>query len=180
MKDNTPRAGEQARTAILFVCLGNICRSPLAEGIFRAVVSERGLEHAFHLDSAGTGAWHAGSPPDPRSVATARRFGLDISGQRARQVEPEDFSRFDIILAMDRANVGALRQRAPKEAHGRIHLFLDYALGGPEEIPDPYYGGDDGFAAVYRTLREASDALVARLAERDGSARISGQASSTI
>lgn len=175
MKDNASRAGEQARTAILFVCLGNICRSPLAEGIFRAVVAERGLEHAFHLDSAGTGAWHIGTPPDPRSVATARRFGLDISGQRARQVDPADFSRFDLILG-----VSALRQRAPKEAHDRVHLFLDYALGRPEEVPDPYYGGDDGFALVYRTIREASDALALRLAERAGSARISGQASSTI
>ncbi|MCT8999265.1 low molecular weight protein-tyrosine-phosphatase [Chelativorans intermedius] len=178
MKHNAAEAGEQARTAVLFVCLGNICRSPLAEGVFRAVIAEQGMEDAFHVESAGTGAWHVGAPPDPRSIAVARRFGLDISGQRARRVVAEDFSRFDVILGMDRANVRALSQRAPRQAQGRIHLFLDFALGRREDIPDPYYGGEDGFAAVYWRIREASEALATRL--RDGSARISGQASSTM
>jgi protein-tyrosine phosphatase len=169
----------QPRTAILFVCLGNICRSPLAEGIFRSVLEERGLESAFEIDSAALGDWHVGSPPDPRSVSIASRFGIDISGQRARQVSAADFTRFDVIFGMDRDNVRRLRQLAPEEARNRIHLFLDYALGRTEEVPDPYYEGEESFAAVYRTIRDASEALATRLAGRAGSVRSSGQASST-
>ncbi len=151
------------RTSILFVCLGNICRSPLAEGVFRSVVAEKGREDAFLIDSAGTGAWHAGNAPDPRSVAIARDFGVDITGQRARQVVAEDFDRFDLLLGMDRSNVHTLRERAPAGAADRVHLFLDYAGGRMIDIPDPYYGGDDGFASVYQTIREASEALLSRL-----------------
>ncbi|WP_048647303.1 low molecular weight protein-tyrosine-phosphatase [Nitratireductor soli] len=166
--------------AILFVCLGNICRSPLAEGVFRGVVAEHGREADFSIDSAGTGNWHAGDPPDPRSVAVARRFGVDISGQRARQVRDGDFQRFDLILGMDRDNVRALQTRAPDSAAGKIHLFLDYAGGGMADVPDPYYGGDDGFTAIYHMIREASEALLARLDRRSFSPPIKGQASSTI
>lgn len=169
----------QPRTSILFVCLGNICRSPLAEGIFRDVIAERGLRHAFHLESAAIGDWYVGSPPDPRSTEIARQFGIDISGQRARQIKPADFSRFDLIFGMDRANVRALRQQAPTAAHGRIHLFLEYALGRAQDVPDPYYGSGEQFAAVYQTIREACEALAAKLADRDDSAARSGQASST-
>ncbi|WEX09851.1 low molecular weight protein-tyrosine-phosphatase [Chelativorans sp. AA-79] len=169
---------EQPRTAILFVCLGNICRSPLAEGIFRSVVAERGLEDRFEIDSAALGDWHVGHAPDPRSVAVARRYDIDISSQRGRQVGPADFARFDLIFGMDRENVRRLCRIAPPEARKRIHLFLDYALGRKEEVPDPYYEGEDSFAAIYWTIREASEALAARLAERPGSARRSGQASS--
>lgn len=170
---------EQPRTAILFVCLGNICRSPLAEGVFRAVVAEAGREDAFLLDSAGTGGWHRGSPPDPRSVAIAARHGIDISGQRARMVAAEDFSRFDLILGMDRSNVADLRRAAGSAAAGRIHGFIDYATGKARDVPDPYYGGAEGFAEVYRMIREASEALSERLA-RPPSPPVSGQASSTI
>lgn len=170
---------EQPRTSILFVCLGNICRSPLAEGIFRAVAAERGLAQALRIDSAAIGDWHVGSPPDPRSIAVARRFGIDISDQRARQVQTADFSRFDLVLGMDRANIRALQQLAPLAARDRIHLFLDYALGRTEDVPDPYYGGEEDFSAVYCTIREASESLAARLAERAGSVRSSGHASST-
>lgn len=180
MDDNALAATGQPPTAILFVCLGNICRSPLAEGIFRAVVRERGLEHSFHIESAGIGDWHVGAPPDPRSVAVARGFGLDIAHQRAQQVAREHFARFDLILGMDRANIRALRRLAPREAHDRIHLLIDYALDRPGEVPDPYYGTQESFAAVYRTIHEASEALVARLAWRTGSAWASGQASSTM
>lgn len=176
MNDSAPDAAERT-TAILFVCLGNICRSPLAEGIFRAVAAERGLD--LHLDSAGVGAWHVGSPPDPRAVATARGFGIDISGQRARRICADDLRRFDLIFGMDRSNVAALEKLAPPEALPRIHLFLEYATGRPEEVPDPYYGRDDGFNAVYRMLREASEMLAAKLSERAGSALSSGHASST-
>ncbi|WP_295810799.1 low molecular weight protein-tyrosine-phosphatase [uncultured Nitratireductor sp.] len=151
------------RISILFVCLGNICRSPLAEGVFRSVVSERGREAEFLIDSAGTGAWHAGNTPDPRSMEIARRFGVDISAQRARQVAADDFARFDLLLGMDRNNVRTLRERAPAGNADNIHLFLDYAEGRIIDIPDPYYGGDDGFASVYQTIREASETLLSRL-----------------
>lgn len=164
------------QTAILFVCLGNICRSPLAEGVFRAVVAERGLSDCFVIDSAGTGAWHVGSAPDPRSIAVAARYGVAIEEQQARKVQLEDFDRFDLILGMDRSNVEDLqRLGGPKAA--KVHLFMEYALGSRREVPDPYYGG--GFEAVYRMIREASETLVDRLAAR-GSLAPSGQASSTI
>jgi protein-tyrosine phosphatase len=165
------------QTAILFVCLGNICRSPLAEGVFRAVVTERGSEADFHIDSAGTGGWHAGSAPDPRSIAVAARHGVAIEAQHARKVKPEDFDRFDVILGMDRSNVDELQALAGPQA-GKVHLFMEHALGTRRDVPDPYYGGPDGFEAVYRMIREASEALAEKLAR--ASAAPSGQASSTM
>lgn len=165
------------QTAILFVCLGNICRSPLAQGVVQAVLAERGMDDAFLLDSAGTGGWHLGSAPDPRSIAVAERHGLDISGQRARMVAADDFQRFDLILGMDRSNVEDLRRVAPDDLRWKIHLFLDFAEAGPADVPDPYFGGPDGFLEVYRMIRSASEALADRL-ER-ASLPESGQASST-
>ncbi|UVK47845.1 low molecular weight phosphotyrosine protein phosphatase [Mesorhizobium sp. AR07] len=165
--------------SILFVCLGNICRSPLAEGIFRAVLAERGRDQDFLLDSAGTGGWHAGEAPDRRSITVAASHGVDISGQRARKVLPQDFSRFDLILGMDRSNVADLKALAPAAMRDRIHLFLEFAEGKPRDVPDPYYDGADAFAFVYRMVREASEALAARLAAR-ASVPDSGQASSTM
>ena len=150
-------------TAVLFVCLGNICRSPLAEGVFRAKVEALGLSQAIEIDSAGTGHWHAGSPPDPRSVAVAAANGIDISAQRARQVEPADFSRFNLILAMDRPVLARLQTIAPPSARLRIHLFLDLACGLQSDVPDPYYGEEAGFDDVYRMVRDASASLLARL-----------------
>ncbi|MAS14164.1 MAG: protein tyrosine phosphatase [Nitratireductor sp.] len=150
------------RISILFVCLGNICRSPLAEGVFRSVVTEHGRAADFMIGSAGTGAWHVGNPPDPRSIDIARRFGVDISHQRARQVEAADFNRYDLLLGMDRNNVQTLRQRAAGGTLGKIHLFLDYANDRVIDIPDPYYGGEDGFASVYQMIREASEALLSK------------------
>lgn len=150
-------------TSILFVCLGNICRSPLAEGVFRAVAEASGRSAAFSVDSAGTGAWHVGDPPDPRSVSVARSFGIDISGQRARQVAMEDFDRFDLILGMDRQNVEELVGRAPSAAAGKVHLYLDYALATARDVPDPYHGEESGFESVYRMIREASDGLLSKL-----------------
>lgn len=146
--------------SILFVCLGNICRSPLAEGVFRSVVEGFGRGHEFRIDSAGTGGWHAGSAPDPRSIAIAGCHGIDISGQKARQVRLQDFHDFDLLLGMDRSNVDDLDKIAPPGARGRVHLFLDYAGGRGRDVPDPYYGGPEGFADVYRMIREASEALV--------------------
>ncbi|TIP03352.1 MAG: low molecular weight phosphotyrosine protein phosphatase [Mesorhizobium sp.] len=164
--------------SVLFVCLGNICRSPLAEGVFRAVWTERGRGHEMLLDSAGTGGWHAGEEPDRRSIAVAAQHGVDISGQRARKVLPGDFSRFNLILGMDRANVRDLKALAPQAARDRVHLYLDFAVGRAADVPDPYYDGAEAFASVYRMIREASEALAKRL-EASVSAT-SGQASSTI
>ncbi|UVK56111.1 low molecular weight phosphotyrosine protein phosphatase [Mesorhizobium sp. AR02] len=164
--------------SILFVCLGNICRSPLAEGVFRAVWAERGRGRNIQLDSAATSGWEVGSAPDPRSIAVALRHGIDISGQRARKVRPEDFSRFDLILGMDRSNVADLKALAPA-ARDRLQLFLEFAHGQACDVPDPYYDGPEAFADVYRMIREASEALATRLAAR-ASVPDSGQASSTI
>ena len=154
---------DQPRTAILFVCLGNICRSPLAEGIFRQAVVEAGAAERFKIDSAGTGAWHVGSPPDPRSIEVAARHGIDLTGQRARQLAADDFARFDLLLGMDRSNVETMKAAAPAAFAKGIHLFGTYATGRPFEVPDPYYDRGDGFERVYRMLREASDRLVDRL-----------------
>ena len=163
--------------SILFVCLGNICRSPLAEGVFRAVWAERGRGRDMLLDSAATSGWEVGSAPDPRSIAVAMRHGIDISGQRARKVRREDFSRFDLILGMDRSNVADLKALAP--ARDRVHLFLEFAHGQARDVPDPYYDGPEAFTEVYRMIREASEAL-AKLLEERASAPDSGQASSTM
>jgi len=154
---------KQPRIAVLFVCLGNICRSPLAEGIFREVVRQAGAAAMFDVDSAGTGAWHVGSPPDPRSIAVAARYGIDISGQRARRIEAHDFNRFDLLLGMDRSNVDALSSMAPAPRAGRAHLFGTFATGRAFEVPDPYYDGADGFERVYRMVRDASEKLAEKL-----------------
>lgn len=163
--------------SILFVCLGNICRSPLAEGVLRAVLAERGLD--ILLDSAATSGWEVGSAPDPRSIAIAARHGIDISGQKARKVAVEDFHRFDLVLGMDRSNVRDLRALAPAAMRDRVHLFLEFADGKARDVPDPYYQGQEAFVSVYRMIREASETLASRLAAR-ASAPDSGQASSTM
>ena len=130
-----------AKKSILFVCLGNICRSPLAEGVFRSVLAERGMADDFVIDSAGMGDWHAGQAPDHRAIAVARANGLDISGQQARAITESDFERFDLILGMDRKNIRELREIAPDAFRDKIQLFLDYA-GGSGEVPDPYVLGE--------------------------------------
>jgi len=152
------------RVRILFVCLGNICRSPLAEGILQRQVAETGL--AIHVDSAGTGGWHIGDAPDPRSIAVAARHGIDIGRQRCRRVIQKDFERFDLIFGMDHRNVHQLRLLAPPAAQPRIHLFLDYALDTLMDVPDPYYAGDDGFETVYAMLSDGCSSLIGRLEER--------------
>lgn len=165
--------------SILFVCLGNICRSPLAEGVFGAVLAERGIGPGMAIDSAGTGGWHAGEQPDRRSIAVASRHGVDISGQRARKVGIEDFSRFDLILGMDQANVRDLKALAPQSSRDRVHLYLDFATGHAGDVPDPYYEDREAFEAVYRMIRGASEALAKRL-DASASGLTSGQASSTM
>ncbi len=161
---------------LLFVCLGNICRSPIAEGVFGDVAAEAGLEDTFHLDSAGTGAWHTGNPPDARAQAAAAARGIDISHQRARQVARDDFSSFDLILAMDEDNLRALRHLADGDPDGRLRLFLDFAPDtGVSEVPDPYYGGPQGFEDVLDLVEVASRGLLAQLG---GSARLSQRSES--
>jgi protein-tyrosine phosphatase len=146
---------------ILFVCLGNICRSPTAEIVFRQILAREAPELAIEVDSAGTAAYHIGSPPDLRTRQAALRRGYDMSALRARVVGTEDFGRFDLILAMDRQNLDALRRTAPAAAHQRIRLFLEFA---PEtearEVPDPYYGGPNGFEEVLDLVESAAHGLL--------------------
>lgn len=146
--------------SILFVCLGNICRSPLAEGAFRARAISHGLADSLLIDSAGLGSWHIGNPPDPRAIRIAGTRGIDISNQSARQVDSADFDRFDLILGMDRSNLTALQRMAPTSSKARIGLFLDQALGSHADVPDPYYGDDAGFAEAIDLIDEASAALI--------------------
>ncbi len=138
--------------SILFVCLGNICRSPLAEGILRHLAAAAGRADEFLIDSAGTGAWHIGDPPDSRAIAVAAEHGIDISTLRARRVEAADFDRFDLILALDRKNLQSLRESAPAGASARIALFAEHALATADDVPDPYFGGRAEFEDVYRML----------------------------
>jgi protein-tyrosine phosphatase len=150
--------------------MGNICRSPTAEGVFRKVWQERAPDLRLVLDSAGTHAYHLGEPPDPRAQRAALRRGIDLSTRRARRIEPEDFERFDLILAMDEANLTALRELGPPERHERVRLFLEFApAAGRRDVPDPYYGGSNGFEYVLDLVEEASigllDELRARLEE---------------
>ncbi len=150
--------------SVLFVCLGNICRSPTAEGVFRHVATRSGVASALRIDSAGTGAWYLGSPPDPRAMQAAKRRGYDLSAQRARRVAAEDFQRFGWILAMDEANLRALESLRPDGFAGHLGLFLDFAPElGTREVPDPYYGGPDGFEHVLDLIETASSALLARV-----------------
>jgi protein-tyrosine phosphatase len=141
---------------LLFVCLGNICRSPAADGIARAIAAERGLD--WRIDSAATGAWHVGNPPDPRMIAAAAARGIDLSPLRARQAEPDDFKRFDHVFAMDRRNFFDLQAIRPNGAPASLDLFLKGA-----DVPDPYYGGDDGFDQVLDLITERMKTLFDRL-----------------
>ena len=152
---------------ILFVCLGNICRSPTAEGVLRTLAAREAPELALEVDSAGTAAYHVGQPPDPRTRAAAARRGYDLSALRARSIESADFERFDLILAMDRENLTALRRRAPAHAHERLRLFLEFCADeAPEEVPDPYYGGPNGFEEVLDLVESATRGLLAHLRQR--------------
>jgi protein-tyrosine phosphatase len=148
---------------ILFVCMGNICRSPTADGVFRHRLAADGLDDRVQVDSAGTHGWHVGNPPDPRSVSAARARGIDISDVRSRKVRPADFTEFDYVLAMDQDN---LDDMGPSAAQGtaRVHLFLEFASHmGETDVPDPYYGGDHGFDHVLDLVEAASDGLIAHL-----------------
>ena len=149
---------------VLFICLGNICRSPMAEGVFRRVVEEQGLADRFEIDSAGLGDWHVGQAPDTRAQAAARARGIDISRQCARQVRPEDFAHFDLLLVMDRSNRAELARLAPLEARSKIRHFLDFAPEtGAKDVPDPFFGGAEGFDHALDLIEAAARGLLAAL-----------------
>ena len=153
-----------ARASVLFVCLGNICRSPLAEAAMRRAASNAGL--LLEVDSAGTGHWHVGKPPDPRAQATAQHFGIDISGLRARQIEAADYARFTHILALDRDNLSVIEARAPAGATAEIALLFDHVPGREGgEVADPYYGGGERFDDTWADVTVAAEALVRKFAQ---------------
>ena len=151
-------------TAVLFVCLGNICRSPLAEGVFRHLVSERGTAELYHIDSAGTGAWHVGEPPDRRSAEVARRHRVVLQGS-ARQISPEDLERFHWVIVMDRQNLAAVE--ALQRGHGggaNVRRLRDFDPDpGNGDVPDPYYGGPQGFDEVYALVHRSLEGLLEQL-----------------
>ena len=152
------------QTRILFVCLGNICRSPTAEGVFRQRLAQRHLTHRFAVDSAGTGDWHVGSPPDRRAQLAAASRGFDISTLSARQVRQADFEDFDYVVAMDRNNQRDLALLAGTVHAHKVRLLMEFAgLPGEDEVPDPYYGGDSGFDRVIDLIEAASDGLIEHL-----------------
>ena len=155
-------------TRVLFVCLGNICRSPTAHGVFEAKVREQGLQDQIEVDSCGTGDWHIGHPPDRRAAAEAARRGFPLDHLRARQVRSQDFEQFDYILAMDQQNLADLRAMCPPYFTGHLGLFLPFAPDNPtDEVPDPYYGGDEGFTRVFDMVEAASDGLLREIQGAD-------------
>ncbi len=146
---------------VLFVCLGNICRSPTAEGIFTQTVKNAGLDKSIVVDSAGTGDWHIGLPPDKRAIIAAGERDVDLTGLRARQVSSIDFASFDYVLAMDDANLRDLKIMQPSDFTGHLSLFLSFAENTKTtEVPDPYYGGEEGFTQVFDLIAEASEGLL--------------------
>ncbi|MCY1274915.1 Low molecular weight protein-tyrosine-phosphatase YfkJ [compost metagenome] len=151
---------------VLFVCLGNICRSPTAEGVLLHKLREAGLAETVQVDSAGTGDWHVGKAPDARTRMAAQRRGYDLSQLRARQVAAEDFGRFDLILAMDASNLANLSRLRRGDAGAELDLFLRRYQLALDEVPDPYYGGEEGFEAVLDLVEQACDALILEIKGR--------------
>lgn len=151
---------------VLFVCLGNICRSPTAEGVLRHQLALAGLAGQVEVASAGTGDWHVGKPPDSRTQRAALLRGYDLSAQRAQQVSALDFSRYDLILAMDKSNLGHLEALQPAAGRAELDLFLRRYQGQLDEVPDPYYGGEEGFSQVLDLIEVACHGLVAELKGR--------------
>jgi protein-tyrosine phosphatase len=148
-------------TRVLFVCLGNICRSPTAEAVFQHLIEAKGLQELVSVDSAGTGSWHIGESPDDRTQDAALVRGIDMSKQRARQVSSNDFLQFDYLLAMDRQNLDSLVRMQPQEHDAIVDLFMNFSIRGVgEEVPDPYYGGVNGFNIVLDMIEEASHGLI--------------------
>lgn len=161
---------EQPKLQLLFVCLGNICRSPTAEGVATKMLADRGLTERIQVDSAGTHGYHIGAAPDARAQEAALRRGIDLSGLRSRTVEPTDFQRFDLLLAMDQSNYENLEAMAARHGgNARVRRLLDYAGGG--EVPDPYFGAGDGFERVLDIIESGCQGLLDRL-EADGFKRV--------
>ena len=146
--------------SVLFVCLGNICRSPIAEGVFRELLAERGCSDQIHVDSAGTSGFHQGEPPDRRSIQVCSTHGLHIGGQRSRKVVGSDFTHFDLIVAMDRSNESDLHAMAGPECTAKIVRLLEYGKSELADVPDPYYGGQGGFQHVFDLVSEALNSLL--------------------
>lgn len=147
-------------TKVLFVCLGNICRSPTAHGVFEHIVKAENVAEQFEIDSAGTAAWHIGKEPDSRSQKAARQRGYELKHLRARQVQSDDFEYYDYILAMDGSNLSDLRSRCPDHFQHKLSLFLTFGEHNEKEVPDPYYGGADGFNHVLDLVESASRGLL--------------------
>ena len=157
---------EKLMTSVLFVCMGNICRSPTAEGVFRKVVEDAGMADTIRIDSAGTHAYHTGEPPDRRAQAAALSRGYALSDIRARRVADEDFVEFEYIVAMDEDNLLNLRDRAVEDASSSLLLFLEFSESRESEVPDPYYGGASGFERVLDLVEEASRGLLEHIRSR--------------
>ena len=152
---------------ILFVCMGNICRSPMAEGVFKHHVKQAGLDGRISTDSAGTHDYHVGEPPDPRAQRAAKRRGYDLSVLRARQVDPGDFSSFDYVLAMDELNLRLLERLCPSQHAHKLKLFMEFSTSSAlREVPDPYYGGEQGFERVLDMVEQAAQELLDHLRRR--------------
>lgn len=157
------------KLSVLFVCMGNICRSPTAEAVFRTALARHGIADRIEVDSAGTHGYHVGEPPDPRTQRAAASRGYDLSNIRARKVAPQDLGDFDLVLAMDRSNLETLMRICEPEQRNRLDLFMNYANGfDDEEVPDPYYGLGHGFDLVLDMIEDASDGLVTSLKKRLG------------
>jgi protein-tyrosine phosphatase len=155
------------KVKVLFVCMGNICRSPTAEAVFRHYVEKAGLVEHIHIDSAGTHDYHIGDAPDVRTQRAAMQRGYDMSKLRGRQVEAGDFARFDYVLAMDEANLAILKRLRPRDAQSHLGLFLEFARRHAErEVPDPYYGGAEGFERVLDMVEDAADGLLQHIRSR--------------
>ena len=155
------------KISVIFICMGNICRSPTAEAVFRARVEETGLAQHILIDSAGTHDYHVGDPPDMRAQRAALQRGYDMSALRGRQVELSDFTRFDYVLAMDRDNLAILQRLRPNNAAGHLGLFLEFAgRHSQREVPDPYYGGADGFERVLDMVEDAAEGLLQHIRKR--------------
>jgi protein-tyrosine phosphatase len=168
-----------AKHRLLFVCLGNICRSPMAEGVFRRLAEEEGLLHLFEIDSAGLGDWHVGQAPDTRAQNAARSRGIDISGQSARQITRADYVRFDLVLAMDSSNYEELVQLAPEDSRHKVRRFLDFApQARTKDVPDPFYGGRAGFDHALDLIEDAARGLLAAFMRDRAGAKESAQSSS--
>jgi len=155
--------GDKPKISVLFVCMGNICRSPTAEGVFRHLVTDSGLDEHVHIDSAGTHAYHVGEPPDRRARAAAERRGISLEDIQARRVQADDFERFSYIIAMDQDNLAVLEEQSEGAHREKLRLFLEFSSGPEKEVPDPYYGGATGFERVLDLVEDAGRGLLEEL-----------------